>query len=212
MISVIDYGAGNLASISSILTSLGYSFTIVSSKDAVPRTTTIVLLPGVGDGSFMMEKLEERGFAVWLHTWMQNDNPVLGICVGAQVLLSFTEEGNNECLHAIEGRCARLSSAIQEQCGNTHGVKIPHIGWNEVKQVTYHPIFKDIPNTANFYFVHSYYLSPEDTAHIFATTEYGITFASIIGKGNIWGTQFHPEKSGKWGRQLMDNFLTYYST
>jgi glutamine amidotransferase len=115
-----------------------------------------------------------------------------------QILFTVTEEGGeNECLGLFNGRVKRLPS----------GLKIPHMGWNQVKQLVSHPVFTGIPDETNFYFVHSYYAEPADLSLVVGETEYGIPFCSVIARGNLIGTQFHPEKSGEWGLRIYDNFI-----
>lgn len=220
MISIINYGAGNIASVNNVILSLKYPVAIVNSYKDISSDTTSIILPGVGDGAYMMKQLHERGFVPYLQQWIKNDSPLLGICVGAQVLLSFTEEGKSLCLDAIPGSCKSFQKNIDRTQANNNQIKIPHMGWNEVVQQASNqhdnskntcPLFSGIPNRTTFYFVHSYYLSVIDSMHTLATTKYGLEFSSIIGKGKIIGTQFHPEKSGKWGILLIDNFLKYYS-
>jgi glutamine amidotransferase len=128
-----------------------------------------------------------------------NENqPFFAICVGMQVMLSATEEGGlNECLGIIPGTVRRLPA----------GLKVPHIGWNQVRQVSAHPIFKGIPDGSNFYFVHSYYAEPEDASVVTGTTEYGVNLCSVLIKDNLIATQFHPEKSGALGLRMYANFL-----
>jgi len=124
--------------------------------------------------------------------------PFLGVCIGLQILFTDTEEGGwHECLGIIPGRVRKLPS----------GLKVPHMGWNQVKQTISHPIFDGIPDEANFYFVHSYYVEPEDKSLVAGETEYGIRLCSVIARGNLVATQFHPEKSGDIGLRLYDNFI-----
>lgn len=204
MICIINYGAGNLASVQRAIHYLHYDTVVVDKGKNIPENATTIILPGVGDGAFMMEELKKRDFVSPLKQWVHNDKPLLGICVGAQVLLSFTAEGNAECLDIMSGRCEHLKGVID------NSLKIPHIGWNEIDIIQNTALFKNIPNKSSVYFVHSYFLSMEHTEHIIATTEYGESIPAIIGVKKTIGVQFHPEKSGKWGLLLFDNFLHYY--
>ena len=203
MVLIVDYGAGNLASVRNSLEYLGYSPTLSSKIQDIHRCKHIVV-PGVGDGSYMMQRLYELGWTEVLINWATKGNPLLGICVGAQILLSFTEEGSRDCLNIISGHCKKFEKKEQHD-------KIPHMGWNNVTFTKENePLLRDIPNGADMYFVHSYYLSTELEKHTLAYTDYIISFSSIIAKDSVFGLQFHPEKSGKNGLQLIHNFLLYY--
>jgi glutamine amidotransferase len=134
---------------------------------------------------------------------VRNKTPFLGICLGAQIILETSEEDNADCLNLIVGRVRRFPEM---------GLKIPHMGWNSISVEREHPILKDINPEAQFYFVHSYYPEPRDREHIIATTDYGIPFASIIGRDNVVATQFHPEKSGRFGLHMLKNFIEWNVT
>ncbi len=197
MITVIDYGAGNLRSVTNALTKLGYQ-SRVTSKPSEVLDGTAIIFPGVGAAGDTMRSLRESGMAEAIRRLVAERRPLFAICVGMQVLLSSTEEGGwHECLNIIPGVVRRLPS----------GLKVPHMGWNQVKQRVTHPIFKGIPDEANFYFVHSYYPAPEDNSVVAGTTEYGVSICSAIIKGNLVATQFHPEKSGELGLKMYDNFI-----
>ncbi|HEX9896725.1 MAG TPA: imidazole glycerol phosphate synthase subunit HisH [Dehalococcoidales bacterium] len=197
MIIVIDYGAGNLRSVVNALTLLGYSHR-VSQKPADVLSANTVILPGVGAAGDTMKSLEKLALTKPIKQYIAENRPFLGICIGLQVLLSTTKEGGEQkCLGIIPGRVRRLSE----------GVKIPHMGWNQVKQLKNHPVFAGIPDNTNFYFVHSYYAVPENNVAVIGTTDYGISFCSVLAQGKLVATQFHPEKSGEWGLKLYDNFM-----
>ena len=197
MIAVIDYGAGNLRSVINTIGRLDCQAQITSDPDEV-RSSQAVILPGVGAAADTMANLESRGLLEPIRSFIADDRPFLGICIGLQVLFSGTEEGGwHECLDIIPGSVRRLPS----------GLKIPHMGWNQVKQKITHPIFSGIPDEANFYFVHSYYVEPKDRSLVAGETEYGIPIGSAIARGNLIATQFHPEKSGEVGLKIYDNFL-----
>jgi glutamine amidotransferase len=197
MIAVIDYGAGNLRSVENALVKLGYQPKITREPEDVLGATAVIF-PGVGAAADAMQSLREAGMDEAIQEVISVGHPLFAICVGMQVLLSSTEEGGwNECLGVISGTVKRLPS----------GLKVPHIGWNQVKQVDRHPIFEGIPDESNFYFVHSYYAEPEDATVVAGTTEYGVTLCSVLIKDNLVATQFHPEKSGALGLKMYDNFL-----
>jgi glutamine amidotransferase len=149
-----------------------------------------------------MRKLREHGFVEPLREYIANDRPFLGVCMGYQALLTVSEEGGEHpCLDVIAGRVRRLPE----------GLKIPHMGWNNVKQVHAHPVFEGIDDDSYFYFVHGYYPEPDDDSLVIGRTEYGLPFASAVARGNLVATQFHPEKSGHAGLRLYRNFLTLYA-
>ena len=194
MITIIDYGLGNLASVANALTRLEILYTI-SSKVADLRAASALILPGVGAASFGMQNLIERGLAAEIKTQVANGKPVLGICLGMQLLFSISEEGNVRCLDLIPGQVKKLETTL----------KVPQIGWNQVSTVNSR-LLTGITNQSFFYFVHSYYCQPADTTTIAGITEYDQTFCSVVEANNIYGVQFHPEKSGEAGMQLLRNF------
>jgi glutamine amidotransferase len=158
----------------------------------------VVILPGVGAAADTMASLRKTGLDSAVKRFIAEGRPFLGVCIGMQVLFGGTEEGGwYECLGVIPGAVRRF----------TPGLKVPHMGWNQVKQKVAHPIFEGIPDGANFYFVHSYYVKPEDGSLIVGETEYGIPFCSVVAKDNLVATQFHPEKSGEMGLKIYDNFI-----
>ena len=197
MIAIIDYGAGNLRSVTNALVKLGYQPKVTREPEDVLNASA-VFFPGVGAAADAMQSLRDSGMDEAIREVIREGQPVFAVCVGMQALLSSTEEGGrNECLGIIPGTVKRLPA----------GLKVPHIGWNQVKQMARHPIFEDIPDESNFYFVHSYYAEPEDTTVVAGTTEYGITLCSVLIKDNLVATQFHPERSGTIGLRMYDNFL-----
>lgn len=197
MIAVIDYGAGNLRSVANALIKLGCQPKVTNEPSDVLNATAVIF-PGVGAAADTMHHLREYGLDDAIQQVIHRGQPFFAICLGMQVLLSVSEEdGLNKCLGVIPGTVRRLPP----------GLKVPHMGWNQVKQVIEHPIFDGIPDEANFYFVHSYYADPDDTVVVAGTTEYGVSLCSVIARDNVIATQFHPEKSGESGLKMYDNFL-----
>ena len=197
MITIVDYGAGNLKSVANAITRLGYE-TKVTSKASEVLDAQVVILPGVGAAANTMESLNNLGLTNTIRQFIAAGRPFLGICIGLQVLFTGTDEsGWHKCLGIIPGQVKKLPA----------GLKIPHMGWNQVKQKLSHPVFDGIPDETNFYFVHSYYVAPDDKSQIVGETEYGIQLCSIVAQDNLVATQFHPEKSGEFGLKLYDNFL-----
>ena len=157
-----------------------------------------VILPGVGAARNTMDSLEKLGMADVIRQLICEKRSFFAVCVGLQILFSGTEEGGgHKCLGVIPGTVRRLPSRL----------KIPHIGWNQVKQTIAHPVFGGIPDEANFYFVHSFYVEPEDASVVAGTTDYGIPICSVVIKDNLVATQFHPEKSATYGLKLYSNFV-----
>jgi len=194
---VIDYGAGNLRSVVNAIAKVGYQAKVTSNPRDVFDAIAIIL-PGVGAAGDTMDSLEKLGMSNVIRQLIYEGRPFFAVCVGLQVLFSRTEEGGwHECLGVIPGIVKRLPS----------GLKIPHMGWNQVKQTITHPLFDGVPDEANFYFVHSYYAEPEDMSVVAGTTDYGIPICSVVIKDNLVATQFHPEKSGDQGLKLYSNFL-----
>ena len=196
-IVIIDYGAGNLRSVANAIAKLGYQPRVVNSPKDVLAARTIIL-PGVGAAADTMAALKKLKLIEPIKQVIAENRPFFGVCLGLQILFDGTEEGGwHECLGIFRGRVRKLPA----------GLKIPHMGWNQVKQVNAHPIFTDIPDNTNFYFVHSYYAHPLDRSVVAGVTEYGIEFCSMIIKDNLFATQFHPEKSGEPGLKMYSNFL-----
>ena len=199
MIAIIDYGAGNIRSIEKALEYVGASVQVTDEPDTVNKAQAIVL-PGVGSGGAAMSRMTERGLDNAIRKATQQGKPFLGICLGMQLLADHHAEGEVDGLSLFPGEVRRIP----------YGPKIPHMGWNQVKpQHTASAIFDNIPQNAYFYFAHSYYVEPQDSQGVAAVTDYGSPFCSVIVTERVWGTQFHPEKSGSVGLQLLQNFLKW---
>lgn len=198
-LTIVDYGASNLHSVMKALKKLGAEARITSKKSDIQGSEAIIF-PGVGAAGDAMARLTRLDLTSALRQVINDGKPFLGLCLGLQLLFEETEEGGPglKCLGIFKGKVKLLPS---------NGFKIPHMGWNQVKQVGKHPIFSEIPDESNFYFVHSYYVEPEDKGVVVGTTEYSCPFTSIIARGNLVATQFHPEKSGEVGLRLLANFL-----
>lgn len=196
---VVDYGAGNLRSVVKAFERLGRA-PLVTGRPADVDQARIVVLPGVGAAADTMRNLGRLGLVDPIRRCISSGRPFFGVCLGLQVLLDGSEEGGwQECLGVIGGVVRRLPV----------GPKVPHMGWNQVRQLLSHPLFDGVPDRANFYFVHSYYVDPADRSTIAGDTEYGILFPSVLIRENVVATQFHPEKSGDLGLRLYANFLRW---
>jgi len=194
---VIDYESGNLRSVAKALESIGVS-PIVTGDASQISSADAVVLPGVGSGPAAMDALRQRNLVEPIREYVASGRPFLGVCLGLQLLLDRTEEGGADCLGTVAGRVRRLPD----------GLKVPHMGWNSVRFKWEHPVFKGIPQDSHFYFVHSYYAAPDDETWVAGTTDYGASFCSIYAKDNVVATQFHPEKSGRMGLRIYQNFVT----
>ncbi len=198
-IGLVDYDAGNLTSVETALRALQADY-LVSSHPEVLASCDRLIFPGVGDAGSAMQVLKERGLDQMLRDFAGSGKLILGICLGAQIILDSSEESAATCLGLIPGRAVRFPSDT--------GEKIPHMGWNRVEPVQPHPLFERVPADASFYFVHSYYPVPENEQFVLSRTHYAsIDFASAIRRENTWAVQFHPEKSGRFGLSMLQSYL-----
>ena len=200
MVVVIDYQAGNITSVVRSLQALGVESTVTEGPEAVLQARRVIF-PGVGAAGEAMATLTKRGLDQALQKVFSRKTPILGICLGAQIVLEYSEENDTPCLGLLPGRTRVLPQGP--------GLKIPHMGWNRVDFRVSHPVFSGLPVTAEYYFVHSFYPDPQEAAMVIGTTEHGVSFPSAIGCQNLVATQFHPEKSGRYGLRILENFLAW---
>lgn len=209
MIAIIDSGIANLRSVQKGFERVGADAKVADDPRTL-RDASGVVLPGVGAFADGIAKLQNGGFVEPLLQAIEAGKPVLGICLGLHFLFSESEEfGHHAGLNIIKGRVVRFTDAALS--GNGHDgirLKIPHMGWNQIRVERQAPIFRGIPDGAFFYFVHSYYVQPEDDHVVAATTEYGLRFTSVLWRENLFACQFHPEKSQALGLQLLKNFAS----
>jgi glutamine amidotransferase len=196
MIAILDYGAGNLRSVAKALETVGTA-PVLTDDPAVIAEADGLVVPGQGSAVDAMRNLERLGLVEPLKQYVASGRPFLGVCLGEQIIFESSEEGAGvECLGLIPGTVRRLPG----------GQKVPHIGWNTVRFRTPHPLLQGVPDESYFYFVHSFYVDPSDPNTIVGETDYGVTFASIVARDNVFATQFHPEKSSGIGLQIYRNF------
>ncbi len=195
MITIIDYGLGNIGSVKNAFDKLGVINVVSSSPEDIKKASGLIL-PGVGAAGEGMKNIKSRTLDAVIRNEVDKGKPLLGICLGMQLLMSKSEEGNVKCLNIIEGNVKKFRGDL----------KVPQIGWNEVKIEYGQKLFKNIPQNSYFYFVHSYYCVPTNQKLSIGTSYYGTEFCSVSQKNNIYGVQFHPEKSGENGLKLLKNF------
>jgi glutamine amidotransferase len=206
MIAITDYEAGNLTSVARALNKLNVVNKITSDHQEILNAERIIF-PGVGAAGAAMANLQKAGLDEVIKTAFRYGKPILGICVGAQIILEFSEENETTCLGLLPGRVAGFPPDLRDRDGVI--LKIPHMGWNQVEWTRHHPVFEHIPEQSEFYFVHSYYPVPRASECVIGATDYGIRFASAIGLKNLVAVQFHPEKSGPVGLMILQNFSTW---
>ncbi|MDA0691623.1 MAG: imidazole glycerol phosphate synthase subunit HisH [Nitrospinae bacterium] len=205
MIAVIDYGMGNLRSVQKAFEAVGAK-AVVTRKLSEILSASAVVLPGVGAYKDCMDNLQQLELVDAVHKSIQSGKPFLGICLGLQLLFHQSEEfGQVSGLEILPGDVVGFAGRIPDS-ENGSSLKVPHMGWNTVQIKKNNPLFKSIPNESYFYFVHSYYVVPQQTDDIATTTQYGIEFVSSIHHENIYAFQFHPEKSQKLGLTILKNF------
>ncbi|MDQ7093657.1 imidazole glycerol phosphate synthase subunit HisH [Desulfosporosinus sp. PR] len=196
MIGIVDYGRGNLRSVEKALAKVGFEAKIMTTPRDLPLVDGVIL-PGVGAFADAMEALQRGEWIEPIIGFAGSGRPFLGICLGMQVLFEFGEEhGEHAGLGLLAGRVVKFPP----------GGKVPHMGWNNVNLVQPSRLLEGIPDQAYFYFVHSFYALPANQRDIIGTSDYGVVFPALVGKDNVWGAQFHPEKSSPWGLQLLSNF------
>ena len=200
MLAVIDYGAGNLRSVLHALNHLGVENIRLIREPHELKQPDKIILPGVGAFGAGMQQLHQQNLVTPLKEALLAGIPYLGICLGMQFLFEYSDEmGNHEGLGILPGHVTRFPP--------TPGLKVPHMGWNQLNQQQSSPLLKGIPAQSSVYFVHSYYCAPANPADLVASVDYGLPFAAVVQRDNIFGVQFHPEKSQRTGLRLLTNFL-----
>ena len=195
-VAIIDYGVGNLRSVEKAFAATGCE-AVISDDERVLRTAERLVLPGVGAFASCMKALRERGFDSLVHEQAAAGTPLLGICVGMQMLFEVSEEfGTTDGLGLLRGHVRRFETDLV----------VPQVGWNRIQQRRSHPLFEGVPDGSFCYFVHSFYCEPATTDLMVGESDYGVKYASVVAQGNICGVQFHPEKSQHVGLQMLKNF------
>ena len=201
MIAIIDYNAGNLTSVKRAMDYLGKDSVVTDDFSKIIKADRIIF-PGVGAAGRAMADLKKRRLDQAIIEAFNNKAPILGICLGTQIIMERSEENNTKCLGIIKGRVAMFNS-------EAYGFKVPHMGWNSVRIKRKHPLFKGVDSGSEFYFVHSYYPVPAEPDKVLGETDYIARFASVLAYGNLTAMQFHPEKSGAPGLEILANFCEW---
>ena len=207
MVGIVDYSAGNIRSVERALGSLGAPYMLVKNpRDA--RTADRLIFPGVGEARYAMEQLRRTGLDSFLRDWAEAGRPLLGICLGSQIIFEHSEEGDVECLGLLRGSIRRFTGVWGDN-GVAAGLKVPHMGWNDLTFTNGGTrLFDGVPERSDFYFVHSYVMQPADASIVRATADYGCAFPACVESGSVTAFQFHPEKSGRAGLRLLENFVS----
>ncbi|MBL8026199.1 MAG: imidazole glycerol phosphate synthase subunit HisH [Fibrobacteres bacterium] len=201
MIVIVDYDAGNLTSVKRALDFLEIDSKITPDPKQIIEAERVIF-PGVGHASTAMDILRNRGIDTALREVFRKGTPLMGICLGTQIILSESEEGKTSCLGLLDGLCPKFSL-------KNSALKVPHMGWDSIRFVRPHPVLEGVLPTDEFYFVHSYFPQPADMRDVIGFCEYEIDFPAVIGRNNLFATQFHPEKSGQAGLRILKNFSTW---
>ncbi|NOY81416.1 MAG: imidazole glycerol phosphate synthase subunit HisH [Kiritimatiellaeota bacterium] len=206
MIVVVDYRAGNLTSVANALGHLGHAHRVTDSPADIAAADRIIF-PGVGAAGDAMANLRELGLAAPIREAVTKGKPFLGICIGYQLLFESSAEGDTPCLGLLRGAVVRFPEGMRDELTGAR-LKVPEMGWNSVRFLRPHPVWRNVPEASEFYFVHSYYPVPEPDIAA-GTTEYGVEFVSVVARDNLVAVQFHPEKSGRPGLKLLDDFCRW---
>ncbi|MDY6793273.1 MAG: imidazole glycerol phosphate synthase subunit HisH [Thermodesulfobacteriota bacterium] len=206
MIAIIDYDAGNLTSVARAVSHIGFQCRVTSDAGEILKAEHIIF-PGVGAAGSAMASLKRTGLDSAINDAFHMGIPILGICLGTQVIMGHSEENDTPCLGIINGLVRAFQPGKATKNGNR--LKIPHMGWNRVAINKEHPVLSGIDRDDEFYFVHGFYPEPQNTAHVLGTTNYGVLFASVVGFENLFATQFHLEKSGRPGLRMLENFCKW---
>lgn len=198
--AIVDYGAGNLASVERAVAHLGFKSEVTQDADRVSQADRVIF-PGVGAAGAAMNAIRKHGLDDALLGQVAQGTPVLGICIGIQILFERSQEDGTTCLGVLEGEVRRFQ--------DDPDLKVPQIGWNQVRQAQPHPLWEGVPDGAECYFVNSYYPVPTEPHFVIGRTAYGVEFASAVARGNLVATQFHLEKSGPVGLTMLENFMNW---
>lgn len=206
MTGIVDYNAGNIKSVERALAKLNVPYILSKNPSDLEKVDRLIF-PGVGEAAYAMEQLKQSGFDHFLLNWAKASKPLLGICLGSQIIFEHSEEGDVECLGILKGEISHFNT-VWEKNGLKSDLKVPHIGWNDLTYANDgSPLLDGIPEHTDFYFVHSYLIQPKDESIVKAFTTYGCKVPACVSSGSVTAFQFHPEKSGEYGLKIIRNFV-----
>jgi len=206
MIGIVDYNAGNIKSVERSLSFIKAPY-VLSKKPEDLKNCDKIIFPGVGEAKYAMEQLKATGFDIFLKDWALSGKPLMGICLGSQIIFEHSEEGDVECLGLLKGTIRHFDNVWAKEKTDSTILKCPHMGWADITYMNGGTeLMNGIPEKSDFYFVHSYVIQPEEKSIIKGAADYGCIVPACIEKDNISAFQFHPEKSGKWGLQILKNY------
>lgn len=205
MIGIVDYNAGNIKSVERALLSIGAEYVLSKNPKDLEKCDKIIF-PGVGEAEYAMKQLKLTGYDNFLKDWYAASKPMIGICLGSQIIFEHSEEGDVDCLGLLKGTIRHFTNVWKDE-GKNLGLKVPEIGWNDLTFSNgSSKLLAGVPEHSDFYFVHSYIIQPADKTVIKAFADYGCQVPACVEHGSLTAFQFHPEKSGKWGLQILKNF------
>ena len=217
MVGIVDYNAGNIKSVERALGFLKADY-VLSKNPADLEKCDRLIFPGVGEAKYAMEQLKLTGFDTFLKDWAQAQKPLVGICLGSQIIFEHSEEGDVECLGLLKGTIRHFESVWKDTSAplsdrtsaplSDHALKVPHMGWNNLEYTNGStPLFDGVDPKSDFYFVHSYLIQPDDSSIVKAWANYGCPVPACVSQGSITAFQFHPEKSGRAGLKILENYI-----
>ena len=206
MIGIVDYNAGNIKSVERALGFLKADYILSKNPKDLEKADKLIF-PGVGEAAYAMDQLKKTGFDLFLKDWAKSQKPLMGICLGSQIIFDWSEEGSVECLGLLHGKVNHFKT-VYKKSGVESDLKIPHMGWNNLEYINgSSALFDGVDKNSDFYFVHSYLIQPDDVTIVKAYADYGVKVPACVSQGSITAFQFHPEKSGKAGLQILKNYL-----
>lgn len=206
MIGIVDYNAGNIKSVERALGFLKADYILSKNPKDLEKADKLIF-PGVGEAAYAMDQLKKTGFDLFLKDWAKAQKPLMGICLGSQIIFDWSEEGGVECLGLLHGKVNHFKTVYKNNSVQSD-LKIPHMGWNNLEYINgSSALFDGVDKNSDFYFVHSYLIQPADGTIVKAYADYGVKVPACVSQGSITAFQFHPEKSGKAGLKILQNFI-----